>query len=209
MKNGKTKLSRGAALLVIPALLFIFNCITASGAAAAQPVCGSVGKFNQKHRWQDLPGCTEGRDYSNPTSAAMLLSRAKGAFKDFFETWEKGDLDHVNSGSGGCLAFTYGAEDHWNSDPELVRAKPAYEEMKRKVEQYLKWLPLMGDLARRYIYAMTFLGGAKSGGLQSAGIAVSDAKKLQNAIAEAQRQNVPDDFLVPGSGNIPPATVGE
>jgi len=148
MRNEKTTLPKNTPLLLISVLLFVLNCLPAAGAAASadKPICGSVERFSQSHRWQDLPGCTQERGYSNPTSAVTLLGRAKDAFKSFFETWERGDVDHVDSNSGGCLVFMNGADDEWNSNPELVRAKPAYEEMKGKVEQYLDWLPLVRDL---------------------------------------------------------------
>ena len=123
MKNSKTILLSRFILLVamvvcggLPAL-----------AAGDEPVCGSLERFNQTHRWQDLPGCTEKRDYSNPRSPVSLLGRAKDAFKDFFETWEKGDMDHVDSYAGGCIAYMNGADDTWNSDPELLKAKPTYD----------------------------------------------------------------------------------
>ena len=177
--------------------------------ATNDPVCGSLERFNQTHRWQDLPGCTEKRDYSDPRSAVTLLGRAKDAFKDFFETWEKGDMDHVDSYAGGCIAYMNGADDTWNSDPELLRAKPAYDEMKRKVEKYLEWHPLVSEVFQRYFYAMTWLGEAKDGKLDSADMALREAKSLQNIIAQVQQKNVPDDFLIPGSGQIPAATIGE
>lgn len=208
MKNEKTIFPMIFSFFSILTLLSVFGCLPAT-AATDEPVCGSVEKFNKTHRWQDLPGCTEERDYSNSESAVTLLGRAKDAFKAFFETWEKGDLDHVDSYSGGCLGYMNGAEDTWNSDPALIKAKPAYEEMKKKVERYLEWLPIVGDLAQRYSYAMIWLKESKNGELDSAAQGVSEAKKLQQTIGKVQKQNVPDDFLIPGSGEIPAATIGE
>lgn len=207
MKQSIYKSLKTIAILFVPALFLLF----ASDIAKAQSgrFCGSVEKFNQTKRWQDLPGCTEEKDYSNPTSSAMLLSRAKGAFQNFFELWETGEIERAEKNSGGCLAFDYGAEQYWSSQSELVIARPAYDEMKRKVQQYVEWQPLVYDLAQRYIYAMTFLDEAKSGDMQSANIAVNDVKKLQNAIAVVQQKNVPDDFIVPGSGKVPASTIGE
>jgi hypothetical protein len=34
---------------------------------------------------------------------------------------------------GGALGYTNGADEQWASDPVLVAARPAYEEMKNKV----------------------------------------------------------------------------
>lgn len=195
-------------ILFAATLLCFCGGLTALG-AENEPICGSLQKFNQTHRWEDLPGCTEKRDYNNQISAVTLLGRAKDAFKDFFETWEKGDMDHVDSYAGGCIAYMNGADEVWDSDPELVRAKPAYEEMKRKVERYLEWQPMVSELFQRYFYAMTWLGEAKNGELDSAEMAVREAKSLQKTIAQVQQKNVPDDFLIPGSGKIPAATIGE
>lgn len=189
-------------------VFFIFGLSKAT-AITDEPICGSIEKFNQTRRWQDLPGCTEKRDYENPTSAVTLLGRAKDAFKSFFETWEAGDFDRVDSNSGGCLGYMNNADEYWNSNPELVKAKPAYEEMKKKVQQYLEWLPLVQDLTQRYIYAKIWLKEANDGEIESADLAVSEAKDLQKTIAKVQQQNVPDDFVIQGSGEIPAATIGE
>ncbi|HLM01039.1 MAG TPA: hypothetical protein VK400_08270 [Pyrinomonadaceae bacterium] len=175
-----------------------------------EPVCGSVERFNQTGRWQDLPGCTGERDYENPVADATLLGRAKDAFKDFFEAWETGEVDRAESHAGGCLGYMNGADAEWNSNPALVKAKPAYERMKKTVEQYLKWKPLVGDLFQDYVKTMTWIDeSAKSGDLDDAETAVRFAGDLRKTIAEAQRQNVPDSFLIPGSGEIKAATVGE
>jgi hypothetical protein len=206
MKNEK-KLSIIFSIFLIMTIFFIFGSSTAS--AKDEPICGSIEKFNQTHRWQDLPGCTEKRDYENPTSAVTLLGRAKDAFKSFFETWDAGDFDHVNSYAGGCLGYMNNGDEYWNSNPELVKAKPAYEEMKKKVQQYLDWLPLVQDLTQRYIYAKIWLKESNDGEMESADLAVSEAKDLQKTIAKVQKQNLPDDFLIQGSGEIPAATVGE
>src|SRR5215212_8022945 len=179
-------------------------------AKADEPICGSVERFNQTQRWQDLPGCTGQRDDDNPTSAVTLLGRAKDAFKAFFEAWEKGEIDESESYAGGCLEYMNGADEEWNSDPQLVKAKPAYEKMKKTVEQYLKWKPFVADVFQDYVKTMTWIDeSAKSGGLDDAKTAVLFAKDLQKTIAKVQQQNVPDSFLIPGSGEIKAATIGE
>jgi hypothetical protein len=197
------------AILGILLTLFVavkgFSVSTASGFDG--PVCGSVKKFNQTKRWDDLPGCTDQKDYSNQTSAKMLMSRAKGQFRDFFTTWEKGDIDHVKSNSG-CTAYDFNAESYWSSDPELVRAKPAYDELRRKVEIYMDMLPTIQNLWQRYFYAMTYIDEAQKGDMQYAKMAVDMSKDLQKAIAASP--NLPDDFIMPGSGaSVPSSTIGE
>ena len=69
--------------------LLLLPLVPAS-ARADEPICGSVEAFQRTHRWQDLPGCTEKRDYENPRSTVTLFGRAKDAFKDFFENWDMG-----------------------------------------------------------------------------------------------------------------------
>jgi hypothetical protein len=177
---------------------------------AQDSICGSVERFNQTGRWQDLPGCTDARDYDDPTSAKTLLGRAKDAFKSFFEAWESGEVDEADSLSGGCLEFTNGADEDWNSNPQLANARPAYEKMKRTVEQYLKWKPFVADLFQDYVKTMTWIDESqKSGDLDDAKTAVRFAGDLQKTIAKVQQQNVPDSFLIPGSGEIKAATIGE
>lgn len=186
---------------------FLLLVVSATG-FAQQRICGSVEKFNQTHRWQDLPGCTDNSDYSNQTGARTLMSRAKGQFRDFFETWEKGDWDHLKSNSN-CTAYDFNAEVYWNSDPELVRARPAYNELRSNVERYMEWLPDLQNLWQRYFYAMTYIEEAKKGDMQYAKMAVDSSKDLQKAIAGVQAKSVPDELIMPGSGAIPAQTIGE
>jgi hypothetical protein len=176
---------------------------------AQEPVCGSPERFNQTGRWQDLPGCTDERDYANPTSAKTLLGRAKDAFKGFFEAWERGEIDEADSYAAGTVEFMNGADEEWNSDPQLVRAKPAYEKMKRTVEQYLQWKPLVDDLFQDYMKAMMWLDKAKNGELDDAKTGLMFVRGLQNTIVRVQQKSVPDTFLIPGSGEIRAATIGE
>src|SRR6478609_3809969 len=72
MKNSKTILLSRFILLVAMVVCGSLSAL----AAGDEPVCGSLERFNQTHRWQDLPGCTEKRDYSNPRSTVSLLGRA-------------------------------------------------------------------------------------------------------------------------------------
>jgi hypothetical protein len=196
-------------LKISGALFFLLAC-GALAAAAQDSICGSVERFNQSGRWQDLPGCTDERDTDDPTSAKTLLGRAKDAFKSFFEAWETSEVEQADSFSGGCLEYMNGADEEWNSDPQLVKAKPAYEKMKRTVEQYLKWKPFVADLFQDYVKTMTWIDESrKSGDLDDAKTAVRFARELQNTIAKAQRESVPDSFLIPGSGEIKAATIGE
>lgn len=176
---------------------------------ADEPVCGSVEAFQRTHRWQDLPGCTEKRDYENPRSAVTLLGRAKDAFKDFFENWDKGDVDNAEHSVGGALSYMNGADDEWNSNPELVAAKPAYDEMRAKVKQYDEWAPIVRELSDHYFRTVTMIGEAKKGETNAAQVAQMDAKALKGVMDKATTAGVPETFIVPGIGEVKPATVAE
>jgi hypothetical protein len=195
-------------LLILAVMLIALANAAAASAQENEPICGSVEAFNRTHRWQDLPGCTEKRDYSDGRSPVTLFGRAKDAFKSFFENWEKGEIDAAKSDAGGALNYTNGAED-WDTNPELASAKPAYEEMRKRVAQYMEWAPLVEDLAQQYFKTVTWIGEAKKGVEDSASLAKSSALELQKSMQKAQAANVPDDFVVPGIGEVKPATIAE
>src|SRR5690349_11364028 len=78
----ETSIASLVSMVTLTAAMLLGLCGDASALGVVNdPVCGSLERFNQSHRWQDLPGCTERRDYSNPRSAVTLLGRAKDAFK--------------------------------------------------------------------------------------------------------------------------------
>jgi hypothetical protein len=194
-------------LFLISALL-IFPLLSAT-ARADEPICGSVEAFQRTHRWQDLPGCTEKRDYDDQRSAVTLLGRAKDAFKSFFENWEKGEIDEAEHNYGGVYGYMNGADEDWASNPELAAARPAYEEMKNKVKQYEAWAPLVKDLAQSYFRTVVMIDEARKGGENAAETAQRDARELKQVMDRAARANVPDSFVVPGIGEVRPATVAE
>lgn len=180
-----------------------------AAARAAEPVCGSLEAFQRTHRWQDLPGCTEERDYDDPLSAVTLLGRAKDAFKDFFENWDAGEIDAAESAAGGALGYTNGADEQWASDPVLAAARPAYEEMKSRVRQYEEWAPLVKDLAQRYFRTVVMIDEARKSGTNAAQTAKAEALELKRTVARAESARVPETFVVPGIGEVRPATVAE
>lgn len=182
--------------------------ITARG-ADEEPICGSVEAFQRTHRWQDLPGCTEKRDYENQLSAVTLLGRAKDAFKEFFENWDKGDIDSAEHAIGGALNYMNGAEDEWASNPELIAARPAYDEMRNKVKQYEEWAPLVKDLAQSYFNTVITIDEAKKGAPDAAKTAQMNAKGLKQVMDRATLARVPDTFIVPGIGEVKPAPLAE
>jgi hypothetical protein len=203
------KLLKNIAILIVPAVLLLFGSLTVS-AQSKQKICGSVEKFNETKRWQDLPGCTDEFDTSNQTSAKSLMSRAKNSCREFFETWEKGDLDRIKSTGGDCTALIDYAKEYWDADAQLVKAKPAYQEMKRTVEKYFEWLPFIESLVQRYFYAITYLEEAKKkGDIGTADISSDFVKDLKNSLKEAEEKQVPENTIVPGIGAVKSATIAE
>src|SRR5215210_7175616 len=172
----------------------IFPFLPGVAARADEPICGSVESFQRSHRWQDLPGCTEKRDYDDPVSAVTLLGRAKDAFKAFFENWEKGDIDEAEHNYAGVYVYTSGADEDWNTNPELKAARPAYEEMKQKVKQYEQWSPLVRELAESYFKAVVMIEEARKGAQYAAETAQRDAQELKQVMDRAGRANVPESF---------------
>ena len=193
--------------LLLMAIAFI--AFMPLAARADEPVCGSTEAFKQTRRWQDLPGCTEERDYDDSRSPVTLLGRAKDAFKTFFEHWEKGEIDEAESAVGGCYAYMNGADEDWATNPELAAARPAYEEMKRRVEQYMDWAPLVKDLAQSYFKTVTWVEESHKGNKDAPDMALMSAKELRQVMDRAAAAHVPDTFVVPGIGLVKPASVAE
>jgi hypothetical protein len=196
-------------ILLILAVMLVALASAAAANAQSEPICGSVEAFNRTHRWQDLPGCTENRDYSDGRSPVTLFGRAKDAFKGFFENWDKGDIDAAKTYLGGALGYTNGADDTWISDPQLAAAKPAYDEMMNKVKQYEEWLPYVEDLTQEYFNAATWIEEARKGKEGAAELAKMNSLDLQKSMDKAVAARVPETFIVPGIGTIKSATIAE
>jgi hypothetical protein len=194
-------------LLLISAIFVL--ALAPATVRADDPICGSLEAFQRSHRWQDLPGCTEKRDYEDQLSAVTLLGRAKDAFKGFFENWEKGEVEEAEHYAGGALSYMNGADAEWHSNPELAAARPAYDEMRSRVKQYVDWAPLVKELADSYFKTVIMIEEAKKGAQYAAETAQSNARELKKVMDRAARANVPDSFIVPGIGEVRPATVAE
>ena len=95
MKN-KNKLLKNVAILIVPALMLTFGCLSAS--AQGRKICGSLEKFNETKRWEDLsmgtdPDYGSGIEYCNQrNSLAFELS----AWTRFSHTWLR-RLDTIKS----------------------------------------------------------------------------------------------------------------
>lgn len=110
-------------------------------------LCGSVERFTQTKRWQDLPGCPV--EFDAAGGARRILNSLKFKYKEFFENWDAkiDDGDYLRDVAAGFESlrpgFHYGEE--WRTNPELVAARPAYDEMFRAVEQRMKWSEILRD----------------------------------------------------------------
>lgn len=110
-------------------------------------ICGSVEKFNQTKRWQDLPGCsTLGWVDSQPT---VRLNYIKYHYKEFYDYWDTaiGSQEYF-----GASKRDYRMErlrpgalfvEDWANERLLIAARPVYEEAYRTIVQRLKWYDIM------------------------------------------------------------------
>lgn len=197
----------------IASLLFLLVCVIASANRCPgqnEAICGSVTRFKETQRWQDLPGCTDKRDYSNDLSPVSLLGSAKDHFRDFFTSWEKGEFERVDTFANDCYGFinSYNA-NAWNSERELVAARPAYEEMKKTVKKYMEWVPVLHDVAQAYYNTVTRVEATQNGETRNSDLAQTFARELQEGLKRAASAQVPDNLLIPGVGNAKTATIGE
>jgi len=197
-----------ASLLILLVLWFL--SVTGSSQAQHQPICGSLKKFNETHQWQDLPGCTEKRDYSNDLSPVSLLGSAKDHFANFFRAWDSGEFGNVTTYANDCYGFinSYNA-DAWNSERELAAARPAYEEMKKKVKQYMDWLPILNDVAQAYYSTASRFEAMQKGENRNSDLAQTFARQLQDGLKRAAAANVPDSSVILGVGSAKTATIAE
>lgn len=135
-----------AASLALCAVAVATQTLARGAAPPAQgELCGSVERFTQTKRWQDLPGCPV--EFDEAGGARRILNSLKFKYKAFFEDWDAkvDDNDYLSDVAGSFKSLRPGFHhaDEWKSDPELVAARPAYEEMFRAVEQRVKWAEIL------------------------------------------------------------------
>ena len=130
----------------IAILAAVLYAVTAASSAFGQEdlICGSVERFNQTKRWQDLPGCARYGNYDEENKTKLILAQTKKKFGEFFANWIA-DTEFGTRSSGLEWEYRTSIQNYlgdspsprWQSDPELIAAKPAFDEMKRIVEQHL------------------------------------------------------------------------
>src|SRR5687767_210356 len=106
--------------------------LSVAGPAPGQDdqICGSVEKFAQTKRWQDLPGCAKFENYDEENKTKLILAKTKKKFGEFFANWIA-DTEFGTRSSG--LEWEYrtsiqnymgdSGSERWQSDPELIAAK--------------------------------------------------------------------------------------
>ena len=173
-------------------------------------LCGSVERFNQTKRWEDLPGCAGYENYDDENRTAMILAKTKRRFREFFTTWVVED-EYGNPNTG--VAFAYKSEirnfiaegdaARWLSDPQLVAARPAFDEMKRIVEQHLALkdsYPLIKKLGSSYGTAKPLIEQIAGKGVEEGGrgaqFSTMFVKELQEDLAKAVAAGVPDSTVI-------------
>ena len=195
--------------LILFAALVGSLCII-SVPAQTDSVCGSVEKFNQTNRWEDLPGCSEYENWDDANKTKMILAKTKRRFERFFTEWVvESEFGTASSG----IPYVYRDEiknfiddaDHarWQSDPELIAARPAFEKMRSIAEQYLALqpqYPLIKAVQQDFGTAKPQIDQMAGKDVNEAGRAANSAtmfvKGLEESVAKASAAGVPDSTLI-------------
>jgi hypothetical protein len=193
--------SHGAALAA--------SALTLTAAQEKGP-CGSVEKFNQTKRWEDLPGCAGYHNYDEENRTAMILAKTKRKFESFFTNWIV-DSEYGTQHTGVTYEYNEyiknyveeGDEERWRTDQQLIAARPAFDEMKRIVEQHLalkEAYPLIKDLASSFGTAKpqieNMAGKSVEEGGRDAEFSTMFVKGLQENLVKVVAAGVPDSIII-------------
>ena len=173
-------------------------------------ICGSLEKFNQTKRWEDLPGCAKYSNYDDENKTLMILAQTKRKFEEFFTRWIA-EREFGTDGYGLPWHYKNSIKDfiderdaaRWSADPQLVAAKPAFEEMRRIAEQHLALkdsYPLIKSLSQDFstvkalVNEMTGkdVGGAGKGAIFSPAF----VQGLEESLAKVVAAGVPDSTVI-------------
>ena len=195
--------------LISIALLMLLTVVLMPAAIPAQgnsSVCGSVEKFNQTRRWEDLPGCADYENYDDANREEMILARTKRKFRDFFEQWVV-DKEFGTRSSG--LEWTYnqslknyveqGDEKIWQTSAKLRGARAAFDEMRTIVERHLTLkdsYPLIKKLGSTFSNAKYRTATLESQGGKDSEFANVYLKDLEAALSETIAAGVPDSIII-------------
>ena len=133
-------------------LAFFALALPTAAAAQDKGPCGSAERFNQTRRWEDLPGCPVSFfDNGDIPEANKILNDYKYRHQKFFADWKAkaGTREFLRDLREGKLMQMktdyYVHQKAWASEPQLVAAKPAYDEMFRSIEKHVSWLEILVD----------------------------------------------------------------
>ena len=196
--------------LVLAFMLASAGATAAAVGAQDSELCGSVERFSQTKRWEDLPGCAGYENYDDENRTAMILAKTKRKFREFFTTWvveeeygnpNTGVADAYNSEIKNFIAE--GDAARWRSDPQLIAARPAFDEMKRIVEQHLALkdsYPLIKKLGSSYGTAKPLIEQIIGKDVEESGrgaqFSTMFVKELQEDLAKAVAAGVPDSTVI-------------
>lgn len=196
--------------LSVIAFLLISGAMAAAAAHRDDGPCGSLEKFNQTKRWEDLPGCAGYENYDDENKTVMVLAKTKKKFQEFFTTWVvEEEFGSPNTG----VTYAYNSEIKnfiadadaalWRSDPQLLAAKPAFDEMKGIVERHLALkdsYALIKKLGSSFGTAKPLIeqiiGKDVNEGGRSAEFSTMFVKELEEDIARIVAAGVPDSTVI-------------
>ena len=192
--------------LIFIAFTIIWTAAVISAQEENSSVCGSVEKFNQSRRWEDLPGCAGYESDDDANREEMILARTKRRFRDFFEQWVV-DKEFGSSDSG--LGWTYnqsvknyveeGDEAVWQRSPKLRAARAAFDEMRAIVERHLALkdaFPSIKKLGSTFSNAKYRTETLEKDGGRDSEFADVYLKDLEAALSETVAAGVPDETII-------------
>ena len=197
-------------ILILTAILFSLATTGISVFAQEDLICGSVEKFAQTKRWEDLPGCAKYENYEDANKTRMILAKTTKKFERFFTDWIV--EDEFGTRSSG-IPWTYRQEiqnfiddadrARWQSDAELIAARPAFDEMKAIVDQHMALQPhfaLIKDVGQNFITAKPQIDQMAGKGVNEAGydanFATMFVKGLEESVTKAVAAGVPDSTII-------------
>lgn len=180
-------------------------------------MCGSVEKFNQTKRWQDLPGCAIEDPNSSDLQPGYHLDRLKSRYKEFYDRLET-SMDNrshwvsIEDRVKQLLPPEKGGEygDRWASDPTLIAAKPLYKLAISGAAQRLKWRDISENDEARLDTQVGVINRemADPEGPSSLGIKVA-LDHIVPLIDKLKAVGAPDDLVIAIDSDQEKYTIGE
>jgi hypothetical protein len=220
------KLSLGllvALLWAAPALAFDQRHLT-------EEVCGSAQQYEQEKIWENLPGCVnvaatkcESEDiYSCITYGGRAItwnddvSGFKGLFMRFYNAWDSGDYEEADS----AVSLIRSTMNDLVRDAEAGRVRPSkalfaawpllddhLKQVHRLVLMYDSVKDTMHQINQSYMRIESSLEDAGDKVAQI--LASSEGKELQRLLDRAQKQEIPEGWVVSGTLGQQPMSLAD